>query len=114
MNTAMKLLAMGMVSLLPLSALAADTPKTDSAAKPAAPAATELHGFDKYWSMMDPTGKGFLTKDEWLARAADRFKEIDTNADGKISKDEMKAYDDKMMQHRKEMAAQYKKKNQKN
>jgi len=104
MNTATKLLAIGML-LLPLPALAADSDaKKPDAAKPAA---GELHGFDKYWSMMDPTGKGFVTKDEFMAHQADRFKEIDTNGDGKISKEEMKAHDDKMMQHRMEMRAQH-------
>jgi len=81
------------VMLLSVPALAADAPAD---AKPG----QELHGFDKYWSKVDPTGKGFVTKDEWLAHAADRFKEIDTNGDGKISKEEMQAFDQKMMQQR--------------
>ena len=100
MKTFPKLVVIGMVSFLPFAALAADAPKSDSSAKPAA---SELHGFDKYWSKMDPSGKGFITKDEFMAHQADRFKEIDTNGDGKITKDEMKAYDDKMYQHRQEM-----------
>ncbi|MDE3059496.1 MAG: hypothetical protein KGJ06_00610 [Pseudomonadota bacterium] len=45
---------------------------------------------------MDPAGKGYVTKKEWLAHAEDRFKEIDANGDGKITKDEMKAFDEKM------------------
>lgn len=101
MNKLSILFIAGMVSL-PLQALAADAPKAD-AAKPA----QELHGFDKYWNKMDPTGKGFVTKDEWMAHAADRFKEIDTNGDGKVSKEEMKAHDGKMREHYREMRAHH-------
>ncbi|MDE3017090.1 MAG: hypothetical protein KGI29_09275 [Pseudomonadota bacterium] len=101
MKTLSKITAVAAIMLLPVSVLAADTAAKADADKPAV--SGSLHGFDKYWSKMDPAGKGFVTKEEWMAHAADRFKEIDTNGDGKISKEEMKAHDDKIRQRFMEM-----------
>ena len=109
MNKITTILAVGAISLLPLAALAADAPESNNATKPAA---GELHGFDKYWSKMDPTGKGFVTKDEFMKHQEERFKEIDSNGDGKISKEEMRAYDQKKFQHRRDMRAKWRNKKQ--
>jgi hypothetical protein len=106
MNNAIKLLTLGLI-LLPLPALADNVPAKPDAAKPAG----ELHGFDKYWDKI-AEGKEFITKEQWMANAEKRFKEIDANGDDKISKEEMKTYDDKMFQQRKAQWSQYRKNKQ--
>jgi len=47
-----------------------------------------------FWKTVDPDGKGFVTKDAYMAYEAQRFADMDTNHDGKVSKDEMKTYYD--------------------
>lgn len=100
MRTITKIIVTAAVTMLPLTALADDTTAKAVAAKPAV---SELHGFDKYWSKMDPSGAGYVTKEHWMAHAAEQFKDIDTNGDGKISKEEMQAHDKKMHEHFMEM-----------
>jgi hypothetical protein len=41
-----------------------------------------------------------MTKDEFLARAAQHFDEMDANHDGKLDRDEMRAFREKMREQR--------------
>ena len=50
----------------------------------------------------DVDGDKALTKEEWLARAAARFDTLDTNKDGKVTRDEGKAGRKEHREHRKE------------
>jgi hypothetical protein len=50
--------------------------------------AAEGHGAKHRW---DVDGDKALTKEEWVARASHRFDVIDTNKDGKVTKEEAKA-----------------------
>ena len=38
----------------------------------------------------DGNGDGVISRDEFMARAAERFEKMDANGDGSLSKDEMK------------------------
>lgn len=107
MNTFRTLTLLGAVALLPLQALAADTVPASKPAVAAAPAADSApakgKGFERYWGKLDPEGKGFVTKEQWEANADKRFQKIDANNDGKVSKEELQAYDAKMRDHFREM-----------
>ncbi len=46
----------------------------------------------EYFARSDSNSDGFISKDEFLAKALSRFGEIDTNHDGKVNPAEMKAY----------------------
>jgi hypothetical protein len=47
-------------------------------------------GRGQFFKNMDTNGDGFISKDEYMAAAEARFKKLDANGDGKISKEEMK------------------------
>ena len=70
-------LAAAFAVALPQLALAADPPASDT--KPAA------RGLMRY----DANGDGFVDRAEWTAGQEARFKQLDTNGDGKLTKDEM-------------------------
>lgn len=54
---------------------------------------------------LDTDGDGFVTKDEFMKSQEDRFADMDSNKDGKISSDEMKASWDRWKSKRSEMRA---------
>lgn len=54
----------------------------------------------------DSNGDGFISREEFLAKASKKFDEIDTNHDKKISKEEMKAYHDAMRAKREKRHAE--------
>ena len=77
-----------------LAALAAATALTAASALAAAPVATDAPA-SSHFSLpkdLDTNGDGFVSKDEWRARGDKMFEEMDANHDGKISADEMKAH----------------------
>lgn len=55
----------------------------------------------------DANKDGALDVEEFLARHREKFKEIDTSGDGKITADEMKVHGDKMREKMKEHAGKH-------
>ena len=53
-------------------------------------------------SKWDFDGNKALTKEEWLARASHRFDMLDTNKDGKVTREEAREGMKKRHEHRKE------------
>ncbi|MBU6234821.1 MAG: hypothetical protein KGQ41_03165 [Alphaproteobacteria bacterium] len=103
----MRKLFLAAVAVLALSvpAMAEDAPK----------AAEGHEGHGKMMQMKndaDTDGDGFLSKAEFMAMHEKRFAEMDGDSDGKISKDEMKAFfgkmKEKMQAARKEMGEKMK------
>jgi len=89
-----KIILAGMISALPLSAVAADTKTADKAAPADEMGKGIKHG--EYWRQMDTNGDGVISHDEFMAGAEKRFKELDINGDGKVTAEEMKIHHDKM------------------
>lgn len=50
----------------------------------------------------DKNDDGFISKEEWIAKGDKMFAEIDTNKDGKLAHDEMKAHHEKKREEWKE------------
>ncbi len=75
-----RLIPLAAVLLLGTSALAAD-PDT----KPSSTASPPARGMMRY----DTNKDGWVDKAEWAAGQESRFKELDTNKDGKLTQDEL-------------------------
>jgi hypothetical protein len=86
------------ISLAAGSAFAADAPP------PADGPGDHGHA---YFMRADTNGDGFISKAEWRTQSDKKFDEIDTNHDGKVSRDEMKAYHEAMREKRKEHHAEH-------
>ena len=53
-----------------------------------------------HFKMMDTNNDGKVSKDEFMARTTKRFTEMDANGDGFITKDEKKTHRKKMKENR--------------
>lgn len=51
---------------------------------------SERSGKGSRFAKYDANGDGAVSRDEFLAKAAERFSKMDANGDGKLSEDEMK------------------------
>ena len=60
----------------------------DIASSPAAVARID-HRAESFVKRLDTAGNGFVTKDEYLAAAQNRFARMDSNGDGKLTPDEL-------------------------
>ena len=78
----MKLISLAATLLVSLPALAAPG---DPASTPAAPARERTAGLMRY----DTNKDGFVDRKEWSAGQEARFNLLDTNHDGKLTKDEL-------------------------
>lgn len=81
-----------MLSALLLGAISAPAMAQDT---PAGPGPDGHPGMDKMLNA-DTDGDGNLSKAEFLAVQEKRFGEMDTNSDGKVTRDEMKAHRETM------------------
>lgn len=59
-----------------------------------------MHGKKISFEMLDTDGNGEITLEEIQNRGKDRFVEIDTNQDGKLSADELEAHQQKQIAER--------------
>ena len=66
----------------------------DIASSPAAVARID-HRAESFVKRLDKAGNGYVTKDEYLAAAQNRFARLDSNGDGKLTPDELASLHDK-------------------
>ncbi|HVZ74276.1 MAG TPA: EF-hand domain-containing protein [Polyangia bacterium] len=59
------------------------------------------HDVDTKFQMMDTNGDGKISRDEHTAGSKKMFEKMDTNGDGKVTVAEMSAFHDKMETHEK-------------
>ena len=84
-----------LLSSLALSVLALPVLAEDNPARLGGPEGHGPRGMEKMLNA-DTDGDGMLSKAEFMAVHEKRFDEMDSNHDGKVSKDEMKAHREAM------------------
>jgi hypothetical protein len=95
------MLGAAVLALQAIPALAQDAPPQDGGMRHGGPG--------KFFQMQDANNDGVVTEGEFIASAKKRFAELDTDKNGKVTKEEMDAHRDEMRKkwesHRDEMKA---------
>lgn len=94
-------------SLLLATSAMAQEPATDAAA-PAEQAAPKAEMKNKAFAEKDKDGDGFISKEEFLANAEEKFGKIDGDNDGKLSPQELKSFHEEQKKNWKERMAERK------